>query len=273
MFSNLKSVKAQLLLSAVALSFCGGVSAQTIAIENSSFEGPNVLAPNNPFISIGVAVGIEGWQATFPSSISDALPIPSGVDLPPSFLGQLNAGVFLNVPVPVEPGVTIPAISNAVGSQLAYILVNPDADGVADTQTSIFQETQAVFEADTDYSFTLAIGNAVTFAADDTASLILSIGSIDEQGLFQSAGTGNTVFASELVNNGSGLLTDFSVDLTAGEIAPELLGEQVAIRVLQDGGQGGGFNLDNARLSSVPEPTSLALLAVGGLLAVRRRRR
>ncbi|MFK7790391.1 MAG: PEP-CTERM sorting domain-containing protein, partial [Phycisphaeraceae bacterium] len=213
------------------------------------------------------------WQATLPGSVPEVLPIPPGVVLPPEILGQLNVGVFLNVEVPVEPGVVIPPIANAVGAQVAYMLVNPDADGINDSQVSIFQETEAVFAAGTDYTFTIAIGNAVTFAADDTASLILSIGSVDSNGVFQSAGTDNTIFASELVNNGSGLLTDFSVELASSDIGPGLLGDQVAIRVLQDGGLGGGFNLDNARLSSVPEPTSLALLAMGGLLATRRRRR
>lgn len=244
-----------------------------IDVANESFEGPSVLDPNNPFISIGVAVGIEDWSATFPGSVPPVLPIPDGITLPPEILGQLNVGVFLNVPVPVEEGVVIPAISNAVGAQVAYMLVNPDADGITDTQVSIHQKTGALFQAGTDYTFTLAIGNAVTFAADDSASLILSVGSVDGNGDFQAADTGNTVFASQLVNDGSGLLTDFSVTLGADDIAPELLGENVAIQILQDGGLGGGFNFDNARLSSVPEPTSLALLAMGGLLTTRRRRR
>lgn len=248
-----------------------GVAANDISIDNPSFEGPSVLDPSNPFISIGVAVGIDGWTATVPGSVPPVLPIPDGLTLPDELLGQLNVGVFLNVDVPIEPGVTIPAIANADGFQLAYLLVNPDANGVDDTQVSIHQQTQAVFETGNDYTFTLAIGNAVTFAADDTASLILSIGYLDDQGKFQAAGVGNPVFASQLVNNGSGLLTDFDVTLLAEDIDPALLGEQVAVQVLQDGGLGGGFNIDRARLTAVPEPTSLILLGLGGLLVVRRR--
>jgi len=271
-FAGITSTKAMAGTVLICAMSTQSAMATSIDVANESFENPNVLDPDNPFISIGVAVGIEGWQATFPGSVPEVLPIPDGIELPPEFLGQLNAGVFLNVEVPVEPGVVIPPITNVLGSQLAYMLVNPDADGVTDTQVSIFQQTDAAFEVSKDYTFTLAIGNAVTFAADDSASLILSIGTLDDGGAFQAAQPGRTVFASELVNDGSGLLTDFDVTLLASDIAPELIGEQVAIQILQDGGLGGGFNFDNARLDAVPEPTSLALIGMGGLLLARRRR-
>lgn len=272
----LASAKVGVLSSGLFVGLCA-TSAQAQAVEsielvNHSFESPSVFAPDNPFRDINVAVGITGWQATFPGSVPNTLPIPPDVVLPPELLGQLNVGVFFNVPVPIED-IVIPPIENALGNQVAFMLVNPSADGVTDTQVSIFQESQAVFEADTDYTFTLAIGNAVTFAADDSASLILSIGTVDELGDFQAAGLSNTVFASELVNDRSGLLTDFDVTLSASEIGASLLGEQVAVRILQDGGQGGGINFDNARLTAVPEPGSIALLGAGALMLTRRRRR
>ena len=266
-----------LIAGACLLSAFAGLQAQgqSIDLDTPSFEEPfiPVVDPTAPDFGLLSFVNPDmsgtGWVQTGEGA------------------GTLlsDTGVFINQTV---PGVSM-AITNVVGRQVAFIQVDPLADGSSLSKDfiSLYQESEAVFEVGKDYRFELAVGNQSLPVTSDLAAMRIAIGYLDASGgqvgsdVFQSL-TSAPIVASDLVNDGSGLLTDFGVDLLASGLTPSILGEKIAVQILIDvptgltveeaANLGGGFNVDNARLSVVPEPTSLALLAVSGLLFSRRRR-
>lgn len=219
------------------------------------FQSP--LAPFNP----------NGWQETG---------VPTSQQ---GFTGFLDAGIFLNASFDLGGGFMSPTVPNADDNQLAFLRFSADANTTGPA-TTLSQQTTENFDAFTRYTFTMAIGQGQLQpgGSDEPTTnpftAILSIGFYDNA---SSPDGGFTALASEvistddLVGDGSGLLTDFSV---VYETDDALFTNPLVIHIEQAGGSTGGINLDNARLTSlaVPEPTSLALLGLGGLLLSRRRR-
>ncbi|MEM9345799.1 MAG: PEP-CTERM sorting domain-containing protein [Planctomycetota bacterium] len=291
-------------LAAVAcLAVSSQVSAQSIALVNGSFEDPDIPQANLSLIdfsqinsqlefefAIGRLLSVDffgsGWTQTGPTS---------NFTNPPN----QQTGVFSNQSVVVNSpqfNVQIDPIENVDGDgvgfdQLGFILADPFADGVLNDFVSIHQASAGVFEADTEYRFTLAVGLSSVFPAGDDAPLRIAIGYLDDTPGLEGSEKfieldGLDIIASDLGpgtgTSGPTPLEDFWVDLTPDEIAPELLGKTIAVEIRVDVPSdvpvqdrfniGGSFNFDNARLTVVPEPTSLALLGLGGLLALRRRR-
>ena len=287
---NLKNVVATKSCAAIlALLIGGDLSAQSIALDNASFEDPvippfdislidpELFNPGNE-LALRFAIGLQLTETSIPSWVQtgDVFIDNHGV--------LSDTGIFSNQDVPAL-GVT--GITGIDGDQLGFLIVNPLADGVTEDFVSIYQETDAVFTSGEDYRFSLEVGNAVTFPATERTPLQIVIGYLDDS----SGQTGSEVFqpikskdilVSQLDNSGSGQLTDFDLDLLASEINPSDLGKQIAVQVIvaipddltqqEIGNIGGGFNIDNARLV-VPEPGSMALLGIGGLVLLRRRRR
>lgn len=230
----------------------------------------------------GFVVGT--WQET--GSVSS--------DADTGFEGLLDAGIFLNIPTETS-GIPLPAVPNADGDQVAFMRFNVLA-GTVDDQTdelipatTISQQTSEFFQGDSKYTFTMGIGSAGVLSIPGSTqpetnpyTAILRIGYYDDGA---TAAGGFTSLADEVINItellGDGTLTiggdleDFSVMLTTDSIIdPTLASKQLVVLVEQAGGTTGSINLDNARLSRavVPEPTSLALLGVAGVMVLRRRR-
>lgn len=304
MFPMFKKARTQqALVAAVCLVAGAEVSAQSIALQNASFEDPDIPQANlglidftqiNSQLELQFAIGRLISRDFFGGSWVQTGPT-SNFTNPPS----QQTGVFSNQPIVINTpdfNVQIDPIQGVDGDgigfdQLGFILADPLADGVLNDFVSIHQESAGVFEAQKDYSFTLAVGLSSVFPAGDDAPLRIAIGYLDDtpglegSEMFQEL-AGLDIIASQLGpgagTSGPSPLSDFTVELDDLDIAPELLGKGIAVEIRVDVPSdipvqdrfniGGSFNYDNARLAVVPEPTSLALLAVGGLLGLRRRR-
>jgi len=240
-----------------------------IPLLNASFEGPAVSPPPGSVDQADyVSIFIDDWDKDGPLT-----------DL--GFIdGILDSGVFVNV-----PSGPIPAVGNADGpldplNQLGFMQVNTNADGTTEPLNTIWQETSTLFSADTSYTLTLGVGPSVTDPAAGGATLLLQVGYFAPSGGAFVAVATRVVGDSELKNPYDGalladpgypLLTDFSA---LGSSTGEALGNEIVVKLTQVGGTNGGFIFDHARLdaSPVPEPGSIACLALAGAWCLRRRR-
>lgn len=292
MFAQLtpKALTRSLLVPAFALSLAGGVAldsqAQTeITLTDASFEFPPVADPGAgatpadivlPFFQYPSPAPFNpfGWQETGEQSEQQG------------FLGLLDAGVFLNVALDLGGGFVVPKVPNAdpddtspnPPNQLAYLRYSAAANAPGATPTTISQRTTEAFEPFTEYTFSIDLGRGQLQAPGSSVgappwTVLLSIGYYEDDAL---VGSGYTPLVTPVEvdiadMNPDASLKDFSVTLTTDDA---IFAKNLVIHVQQAGGSTGSVNLDNATLTKtvIPEPSSLALLGLGGLLAMRRRR-
>lgn len=280
MFNVLKVSVSRRLLLAGAVLLTGSVTthAQSQAVDiplvNGSFELPDIPElPENPtdldFVNFDE---ITGWQKFGPFKQL----VPGIVE------GTLDTGIFLNVPFDPGTGTPILATPNADGDQIAFMVVDESASG--SETVAILQTIGQTFEAGKSYDFTLGVGTslntplgvltgATTLSDPETLELIIGYGATNGSDITPIAT--RVVSALELSLDFSTFqvpLTDFTASSSVLDDSDAAIGQQMQVLVRQVGGTSGAFNLDDARLSSVPEPTSLAVLGLAGLCCVRRRR-
>jgi hypothetical protein len=244
-------------------------SAQPVAVPlvNPSFDDVDLVGTTGQSVLPIVA----GWTETGPSTeITD----PNFG----TFDGKLDTGVFVNTEVDLDGPGGDPAIAGPIpnvhgpNNQAAFLIANLNAS----TEVTLSQPTAAVFTEGHQYELTVALGQSFLSSLSEDASnpalFELAIGYFDGADVFQSVAA--TLVSNEQLATRTGFdqapLVDFAATTGVLGSTDAALGESVAIRFRAADGLGGGWNLDNVRLTNIPEPGTAALL-VPCLLALLRR--
>ena len=221
------------------------LQAQSINVPNGSFESQS--GAGQPF---GVNINIDSWQkADRPGYFPE-----SGFN---GFFWVQTAGVFVD---------TNP-YGNRVGTQAGYLLPFAGA-GISQDLSSL----DAIFDVGNSYNFTLGL-----FAKSATSAILqLSFYYRDPLNNMVTVGTPTTVAYSEgaFPMTPSLNLIDYSVSTPTVQPGDAWAGKNIGLKIDSIFGEGSGnWDFDNARLTAVPEPGSLGLIALGfgGLAAARLR--
>ena len=229
-------------------------SAATLNVPNFSFESQT--APNStPFVNIFV----DSWQkAPEPAYYGPAVGTPFGIP----WAG--TAGVFLDV----NP------YANRLGNQAGYILGFPEVSLSQDYNSSPAHDFDATFEVGLSYRLTVGVFGKSTLAPGST--LELSLYYLNDQNNPMTVGATTVTYSDTAFPTTTPLsLTDYSVSVSTVAATDPWAGRHLGIKIesttpLQMA-TGGNWDFDNVRLEAVPEPATVALLAVGaGLLVFSR---
>lgn len=243
-----------------ALSLIAPISAagESIAIVDPSFDKPLVTPdPNRTDQSNFVLPFITDWH-------EEGAPSSFGTEPP-----NLNdTGVFFN---------PLADRSKPEEFQRAYLRFNQDAGKNGKPFTSISQQTAATYDKSKDYTFSIDVGRSLNVTAAPGVNSPLTIR------LWLGYWVGDKEFISVLGDGGErvldafveipqdGTLDRFNVSVLGDDLPGAALGKQIVVRVSQEGGLSGAFEVDNAALDAVPEPgTAIMLLIASGFLARRR---
>lgn len=219
----------------VLLASCGSAKADLLAVTNPSFESPDVSS--DPWISNSV----EGWTVGY------------------------SGGVIYN-------GVYGAEITNAHGNQFGWIR----SDAAWSTNYgSLHQNLAATYTPGKSYTLTVGVayeGNQYAPAPEDQMRIQLTWnnGSGDQVIQYQAIVLGDLSCTS---------LTDYSVTVPTVQASDPFAGQQIGISLAASYQVAGSYNLswnvDNVRLTAVPEPSTVVLLysALTGLLAYAWRKR
>ena len=247
MNSSIPSLKKYLAALALNAAFCSALHAASIVVPNNSFESPSTLP-------VGVSTSIDSWQK---------IPKPAYFDEAAfGFQWIQTAGIFYD---------TNPYV-NRDGIQCAYMLSFPQVTLFQDG-TSGFSATYGVGQS---YTMTLGVfGKSLT----PNNSLQLSLYYRDAGNNVITVGSPTTItynpatFPTTAPLN----LVDYSVTIPAVQAGDAWAGKNIGImiQVTASDFNGGYWDMDNIRLTSVPEPgvASLAVLGICGFVAQRRTHR
>jgi hypothetical protein len=221
--------------------------AQTIPIPvpNGSFESPTVPAgfPATP--------QIDSWIK---------LPQPPEVTLPGGMEWEQLTGIFPN-----SPPESADHITNVDGDQVGYLFALP---GVG-----LYQDLEVTYQAGLSYHLTFGMLGGGLIAEGD--SIEISLFYRDDANVAVPLAVSPVMFSSEEFPTTT-LLIDQGVSLAEVQSDDAWVGRNIGIQFLSTSGEGAGYwDLDNVRLTAVPEPGTWALLALGAgaLLLARKRRR
>lgn len=223
---------------AALAAWIGGLHAETINVPNGSFE-----SPATPFVS----VNIDSWQKA---------PKPDWYVEEGGFLWSFNIGLFKNTETN-----SADHIDNCDGNQAIWLFVVPevalfqDYDSMDWNSPAPTHAFDATFEAGKSYRLTVGvIGNGGGMMQGATLEI----------GLYYRDAASNkvTVAATSITNTTSIFsntthLIDFEADVPMVKVGDDWAGQHIGIQMLSTVDtnlQGGYWDLDNVRISSILEP-------------------
>jgi len=215
------------------------VRAAALVITNPSFETPNTA---NGTFSGNSATGPSGWGWSVYNT------------------GPTNSNRFFGV-WDVTGTTSFVAIPH--GQQVGVVFL----DDALSLEAGLRQTLGDTLQLTTEYTLSVGVGN---FAPPGPWNFT------GFPGYRVELLAGSTVLAMDnnTLSPGEGIFQTSTVTFTTGASHPNS-GQALAIRLVSLNGPGVEVNFDNVTLNAVtvPEPTSLALLSLGGLIALMFRRR
>ena len=237
-----------------ALTTCASVLvAAVIDVPNGSFESP-YLEMQVPYATPGISdwqkAPLPGWAPGYGISEQDWVQ---------------TAGVFLNVP--------FAPIDNVDGRQAAFLFATPEVE--------LFQDLNVQFEVGQAYDLMVGMqgGGNPSYTPPMKAGVTMEIRLYYRDDSQNRVTVGSTVVTNPEDNYVVTHLTDYQLHIPAVTAQDAWAGRNIGVQLVSTltvediaaGKTGGFWDIDNVRLSAVPEPTSLTLLALG-LFGVLRRR-
>ena len=231
--------------------------AQPISVPNGSFE-----SPSTPFVSNN----FDSWQKTARPAYFDFVEQTYG------YTWNQMSGIFAGG-----------TYGNLHGSQAAYLFSFPQVGLLQDYDTMDYNDAAPTH----DFNETFGIGKSYTltlgvfgkgFSGNMTEGSMLGLSLYYRDGanmVTVGAPTVVTYTAAGFLNVGPLNLQDFQVNIPTVQSGDAWAGQHIGIKIESIYGTGDGYwDIDNVRLTAVPEPGSLGLIAIGGLLfAIRTRNR
>jgi hypothetical protein len=226
------------------------LTAASITVPNGSFES-QIAPPAYPYIT----TLIDSWQKA---------PKPAWFDeVATGIYWDQTAGLFQNTPAGYPNH-----IDNLDGNQGLYFLPIPQVALFQDYQTTAWNQPtpshafDATYEVGQAYQLTVGIIGGLGGMADGTSM---------ELALYYRDGANNpvTVAATPVLYTAGAFpnaahFLDFSVTVPEVQAGDAWAGQHIGVSLLSASGNGVGYwDLDNVRLTSVPEPASGALLGLG----------
>jgi hypothetical protein len=243
---------------ACILSTSGKIQAQPIFVPNHSFE-----SPSTPFVSNN----FDSWQKSARPAYFDFIEQTYG------YTWNQMSGIFAGAG----------AYGNLHSSQAAYLFSFPQVGLLQDYSTMDFNDVSpshdfnATFGVGKSYTLTLGVFGK-GFSGNMTEGSMLGLSLYYRDGVnMVTVGTPTviTYTAAGFLNVGALNLQDFQVNIPTVLADDAWAGQNIGIKIETIYGTGDGYwDIDNVRLTAVPEPGSLGMIAVGGLLfALRSRNR
>ena len=244
-----RSLKFQIASTGLLLLAIGSsMQAQSIDVPNGSFESPTPPAgyPATPQVDV--------WQKS-----------TQPVWFDPATTGGITwnqlSGVFPNPPAGDSK-----SIDNVNGQQAAYLFALP--------QVGLLQSSlDAIFVVG--HSYSLTVGLLGGGGIPDGATFSIGLFFLDGADKLVSVGSTTATFSAANFPTVTHLI-DYQLNIPEVKSTDAYAGHHIGVELLSTSGTGAGYwDVDNIRLTAVPEPSTLVLAStgLGGLLILTQRAR